>query len=102
MENGNYIVGEVVGFASEPWATDSTKVNHSVGIAAKYKDKFDQDKITTIEVSVSPKLLDKAKAAAEKLKGHRVALPVGVQSLVGGRKGAWTKYFLRDAEIVTV
>lgn len=98
MQNGNYLVGRVVGIADTPWSSDPSKFNTVLGIAQSYKDKFGIEQTSTVEVSVSPNQKVKIDGLIKDLKDKVCMVPIGVKAMVGGKNGAWSKFFLRDGE----
>lgn len=78
--NGGAFIGVVIGVKSEPWASDPTKTNHSIGISVPYTDEWGraQDYVTKIGLGQNTMHL---LGAAKSLIGQQVIV-TGVGSRV--------------------
>jgi len=86
--NGGAFIGIIIGTKSEPWASDPTKTNHSIGISVPYTDEWGrpQDYVTKIGLSTTTMhLLD----AAKSLVGQQVIV-TGIGSRVVAPKPGQT------------
>jgi hypothetical protein len=102
MENGVYIIGQVKGLKSTPWAKDPNKFNHSLGLVTGiYKDEWDNQHENIIKVDIQEADLARVKNLVDGKAGKQVSVPVVGRARPGGKSGAWLSYFLpQGADLV--
>lgn len=98
---GFVLIGEMVGVDSTPWASDSNKFNHNLGVKVGVrKDNYQVEHTDVKTVSINGDDLQRVKEIVEKCRGKTVAIQVVPNAKAGGRTGAWLSVFMpKGAEI---
>ena len=87
---------------AEPWSTDASKLNYTLGInIGSYTDRFDTVHFNVVPVTISPDQYNKFLSQPE-LVGQHVWFPIIVTSRKGGSTGAWTSYRIAKDTVVTL
>jgi len=100
LKHGTFVIGEFVGFESEPWASDATKFNNRIGVkTGSYPAGFGETKDEIISIDIfDDETIRWVIAQQDKLKGKDVICNV-IHRAKGGRSGAWLSRFMPRGQL---
>lgn len=94
METGDYFVGIVVGVASNPWQRgESSGINHTLGLASVFVDKYGQETRDTVDLDIAPDVFHAISEQATKYKGMKVIVPFRILAK-NGPKGPFSRRYI--------
>lgn len=99
---GLYVFGTLVGFTAEPWSTDSSKYNYTVGIqTGTYKNQYGQESPNTISLNLTTEQYNNFNRDCQSMIGKDVVLEFAEAMRKGGKSGQWLQHYVpKDAKIV--